>query len=126
MSNRVEWQPLGEPQGVVGAELGGLVRLRILAPSRAIARDGEDFIAWVDAFRRTYPSSETFATLDDAKKAAVRRAIGVVETKKQQLAERLRDARARHDHAFVRLGEEDLGRLEPLLTLLHREQDRLS
>lgn len=126
VADRVQWHPLDEPQGVTGAELDGLIRLRILVPSRAIATDDEAFLAWVDAFRRTYTSSETYRTLNEAKLAALGRATEVLEEKQRMLAERLRDARARHDYAFVRLAEEDLGRLEPLLTLLDNEQDRLS
>ena len=111
---------------MIGAELNGLIRLRILVPSRAIATDDKAFLAWVDAFRQTYTSSETYRTLNEAKLAALGRATEVLEEKQKVLAERLRDARARHDYAFVRLAEEDLGRLEPLLTLLENEQDRLS
>jgi hypothetical protein len=111
------WHEPSDPRvGVLEARLSGL-RLRVVAPARAIRTDKESYLAWVDAFRRTFTAPDAHASLDSAKRAAVELALAVVMAEQDQVRQRL-------EHAPTPLLEEDLQTLNELLLALLREAER--
>jgi hypothetical protein len=113
----LEWQTPSDPRvGVLEARLSGL-RLRVVTPARAIRTESESYLAWVDAFRRTFTAPDAHASLEGAKRGAIKLALEVVMAEQDRIRQRL-------ERAPTLLLEEDLQTLNELLLALLREVER--
>lgn len=109
--------------GVLGARLEPGLMLRVIRTQQVIPSDTPTYLAWVDAFRKTYTNPKALPSIEAAKRAAVELALRITMDKQEKIRCELEQPmmnRARADAL-----EEDLQTLNGLLLSLLDEAESL-